>query len=617
MELLDTQSSSPSSGKRESKFHFGSCLTFVIKACVIVCLALFVGNCGAKLPVAVLVLLWVLLSAFSSILGAYYLILRKAHRQLIVKNGSALQKINSGRIVGFVLIFLVSAFCMAALIFESMEWDFAEWVLAFAAIPLYLISSICSTKFFKQVEEPFSQKPIIASSYLCTAVVLTVVYILFSYFAGNIAAYSSVSDAFMALSHPLQSSPSILLSDCGTLFAFRDAVCAFALSKVGEVSYVAYFAVKLIMSAGSFFAVSALVGTCALGKQEIERLFAPLASFKNPTLKYAPAKSYVIIACVLPVLLFGAYWFADFKYEAINQTEECTALKSIVSDSIGTVSYVIDGKNYDAQKLNDLMASTNAASEALVTEATETLVPLIDEMCDREIENVDSYLDWYYSLPADYERLKDIFTGTVEQGVQDQLQAMLLDGVDDTEFVNELNNYVQRSAELKEDYLEKLSECELIDVPSWLIVDTEEIDASVLYGPVEPTEQLMTFDERAGVSSVVGAVSSIVASKVVSKALEKPVFKKIVAKLVEKLTAKGLIKIATAAASGAAGGTLIAPGVGTAVGAVAGVATTVGTDYLFVKADEAQNREQYKQELLESIEETRAEMKSLIQPQGE
>jgi hypothetical protein len=194
---------------------------------------------------------------------------------------------------------------------------------------------------------------------------------------------------------------------------------------------------------------------------------------------------------------------------------------------------------------------------------------------------------------------------------------MLLDGVGDTEFVNELNNYVQRSAELKEDYLEKLSECELIDVPSWLIVDTEEIDASVLYGPVEPTEQLMTFDERAGVSSVVGAVSSIVASKVVSKALEKPVFEKIVAKLVEKLTAKGLIKIATAAASGAAGGTLIAPGVGTAVGAVAGVATTVGTDYLFVKADEAQNREQYKQELLESIEETRAEMKSLIQPQGE
>ena len=77
------------------------------------------------------------------------------------------------------------------------------------------------------------------------------------------------------------------------------------------------------------------------------------------------------------------------------------------------------------------------------------------------------------------------------------------------------------------------------------------------------------------------------------------VFQKIVTKLTDKLAINGLL---------AAGGTAIAPAIGTAIGVGAGFLS----DFLFLKADEMMNREGYKQELADAIEESRNEMLALV-----
>lgn len=75
-------------------------------------------------------------------------------------------------------------------------------------------------------------------------------------------------------------------------------------------------------------------------------------------------------------------------------------------------------------------------------------------------------------------------------------------------------------------------------------------------------------------------------------------------KLVAKLGSSGIVKVVTSVT-----GTAIAPGVGTA----AGIGIGVLSDYLFLKADETWNRDAYRQELIDAIEEDRQEKLDLIE----
>lgn len=63
---------------------------------------------------------------------------------------------------------------------------------------------------------------------------------------------------------------------------------------------------------------------------------------------------------------------------------------------------------------------------------------------------------------------------------------------------------------------------------------------------------------------------------------------------------------------GAAIGTAAGP-VGTILGAAAGTAASIGVDYALLKVDESQNRESYKEQITDAIEEERAEVLSLLE----
>ena len=66
------------------------------------------------------------------------------------------------------------------------------------------------------------------------------------------------------------------------------------------------------------------------------------------------------------------------------------------------------------------------------------------------------------------------------------------------------------------------------------------------------------------------------------------------------------------AAVGGALGTVAGPA-GTAAGAVVGTAAGFGVDFGLLKLDEFMNREQYRQEIVDTIEEGRTEMLALVE----
>ena len=334
-------------------------------------------------------------------------------------------------------------------------------------------------------------------------------------------------------------------------------------------------------------------------------------------------------------------------------------------EAFGTTAYVLDGKYYDQQQVQTLMEETTVKTAALSEDARNDLVPRVNAVFDARVANVDSYLDWYYSLGADYERLGNLITGTIESFVADQLTESLEAGVDDSEFVSTLQSYVDQAAALEAEYEEGLANSELAGIPEWLLTSTEAITADFLSGPIEPARRLLDAGERFGISAVAGGVGGVAAGVVTSKAIggaaekaatsaassagekaaagaagdaaekaagkqtakaaEKAVTKNIGSKIVEKAAGKAFFKAIVSrigsmigsrgvgAAVGGAAGTLVGPGVGTAVGIAAGAAIGVGVDYGLLMLDEAQNRESYKAEIIEVIEEERAEALAQIE----
>ena len=143
-------------------------------------------------------------------------------------------------------------------------------------------------------------------------------------------------------------------------------------------------------------------------------------------------------------------------------------------------------------------------------------------------------------------------------------------------------------------------------MPEWLVTTKELLADDFLSQPLEPTEKLMDAGARIGISAAAGVAGGVLAKKLVEKAMTQQFCSKVVA------------KISTMAASRAAGGVVggalgtVGGPLGAAAGVAAGTALGVGVDYVLLNIDEMQNRETYKQEIIATIEEERAEMLALV-----
>ena len=559
------------------------------------------------LPPVCIGLVWAILSAASAIALVYHAVVRKSHRQLMLSDGGWLSKLNSGRLFSLVAAFVVSAVCMAGLILEAPKWDVLEWLPIALAPLLYLGVSLAVSKFMGGEYGPaFRASKTTIWSCAIVGVLLCVVYVVVVACQPPVT-YATASDAFLAAKRPFDGSPSALMSQTGIVTAFLDGITAFGFSKASEVSFGGYLGWRIALYASTFLGVANLVGACSLEWSELRKAFMPLQKDDAEDGSRGFVKRYVAVAAVLPLCLTALFLAADLKVAEAAGSQEGTAIESFVRDQAGIAVYVLDGHYYDQQAVQDLMAQAQRESEQLLAEAEETLVPLINESFDARIANVDSYLDWYYSLPADYERLFNMVTGSVEEYMEDQFKAHIEEGIDDSLLTAELEDYYERAAALKDGLLAQLADYEVTDVPEWLLVTDGSLGADFLTEPMAPTQRFLQEGERIGISVGLGAAAGVVAAKLVKRALTKQFFSKMVAKVATFLGSRGVTS-----AGGAAVGTAAGP-VGTAVGFVVGTIVGFGADFGMLKLDEWQNRESYRAEMVEVIEEERAEMLALVQ----
>ena len=579
---------------------------YLAKAIVLVGLLCLVGHTAPLMPPAGIALAWAVLSAASALGLVYCAVIKKTHNRAKYRKGGMLHKLNEGRILRMIGAFILAAACMAGLILESPKWGVGEWVLVAAAIPAYAaVLVVVLRKLGREYEAPYRAASAIKWSSVIVAVLLCVAYAAISLLEPA-TTFGSAAEAFMAAQQPFESSPSALMSEAGLLASLADGLAAYGMSEAAGMAFPLYVICRIALVAGAFFSVANLLGACSLERVELRRVFAPLGTPGEHGTRGHVVGKYVAAAAVLPVCLCAAFLGANFAVEQAAQTEEFTAAEGFVRDQAGMAAFVLDGKYYEQQAVAELIDEARQKSETLYTDAREKLVPLINASYDARVANVDSYLDWYYSLPADYERLATMITGAAESFVAEQFQNQIEQGIDDSQLEAEFDSFVEQASQLKAGIEQELAGCELTGVPEWLVTAKELLADDFLSQPLEPTEKLMDAGARIGISAAAGVAGGVLAKKLVEKAMTQQFCSKVVAKI-STMAASRVGGGVVGGALGTVGGTL-----GAAAGVAAGTALGVGVDYVLLNIDEMQNRETYKQEIIATIEEERAEKLALM-----
>ncbi len=585
----------------------GSWTAYLVKAFVLVAALYVFSKAVPTMPVWCVALVWACLSMLPAIAWAYHRVVSKTFNQKRFTADGAIARVYRGRTLSLVIGFVVSAILTAGILLECPKWQMPMWVLAVLAVPGYLGISMLVGRFFNRETIPLlrdSYTAIVSSVVLC--IVLCLAYLVVMQMQPAVE-FERAADAFLAEPKPYENSPSTILSESGEALATIDGLKTYALSKTAQGSYGIHILLHMLLYLGTFLGLSSLLSACSIRALELKRAFTPLdrgdGVASQPVLKHC-----VALSVLLPVVLVAGFVVADGKAADIAATREYTFAQEFARNQVSFLVYTLDGKHYDPQKVDEILAKGEQEALQIEAEQKERLIKLVNESFDKRIANVDGYLDWLYRPFGDWEtlfqelrgKIVELTTGEVNDFISDQFDQQINQGIDDTLIANELEKSGVKAAELREQLKSELDNYELTkEYPDWLVMEAkgpESFDAK-LDLTLKPIEQISHAKERLGISAGAGIVGGFIAKKLLAKMGQKTIFKGIA----ERAASAGITRVIR-------GLLPFLPG-----GKVASIIIFVGSDLAIQKADEAINRESLKQEIMESIEEQRAETLAVIE----
>ncbi|MCC6001205.1 MAG: hypothetical protein JJU19_10140 [Pararhodobacter sp.] len=241
----------------------------------------------------------------------------------------------------------------------------------------------------------------------------------------------------------------------------------------------------------------------------------------------------------------------------------------------------IDGVLYrpgTQQALNALRAEALAETETARLRAER----LINQGFDSMVAHVDEFLDAYYSLPAEYGRLLAVATGDLEARLRLQLSSALLEGEPFAPLETLRAQTEARLAVLAQREATILAESRVpVGNPAMMRLSDSHPEA------LSSVFELLSAQQQAAVTRLAlagsaGAVSAAVARQLVLR------------------LARGRVATTTARVMTRAGGPLVA----------------VAVDYGLLRLDAYRNRDTFRAEIIEQIEEQRAAALAMLSPPG-
>lgn len=284
----------------------------------------------------------------------------------------------------------------------------------------------------------------------------------------------------------------------------------------------------------------------------------------------------------------------------------------------------------EAERIGDALCppGTIAALDGFQTRLSEIFAGQEDRLrsaihggFDGMRANVPTFLDWYYSLTAEYLRTANLLIGSGEDYLRGQIETHLDTGAPfaqaDAEIAAALALARETAATVEQMQAEIMAQCgTTLPADDVVLTITASRDSALVTLPVLADH--LTFPERAAIAGFSGLTAGIgvaVLAKVGTKFAMSSVFKAAAAALAKIAGSKALTFLGgmgVGAVAGGAGGSVV-PGAGTTVGAVlgglaGGIAVMVGVDFTLIKLEEAVSREGFQSEIHAAIDQTEAEL---------
>ncbi len=272
----------------------------------------------------------------------------------------------------------------------------------------------------------------------------------------------------------------------------------------------------------------------------------------------------------------------------------------------------IDGAIYSPGTIAKIeLAKAVAFGKLNVSRAT--MEGQIARAFDRMEQNVDSYLDWYYSLTAEYMRLGKLLTGEIEAYMEQKLSEHLQKGDAYKMLTDGLTTAASTYKDVMDEYrisVEEILKANRLDDKIKDTVAVRTMSKEDIFS-VPVHLDTVTLTGRASGGAVGASVGAGIGAAMTAKVVSKGIF---------KTAAKAVAKMAASKVAGAGGGAVIGgaigsviPGAGTLVGGViGGVIGGLLVDATLLKLEESISREEFKQEIVTAIREAKTEFKTKL-----
>ena len=348
----------------------------------------------------------------------------------------------------------------------------------------------------------------------------------------------------------------------------------------------------IIVSGGGviFYGIISFISFFFIKKENLTKVFkSPAKSDEDKINKFLTTFVITLLTIFIYPSIFAAVtYISAAKQELVEGT--------IKANTVAVE--VINGVMYKEGTLSKMQIAADIAYGAV----KEELIASVNKMYDEMVINTDKYLDWYYSLSAEYNRLFKLITGSIEEYMAEKLKEKLMDNL--TQSVNV--NIAEKNIEKLKNKINKILEDNKITKKNALFDVTTEINVEDIYSLVE-IEPILDVQKRFIVSTGGGLAAGAIVGTIASKVAAKTGFK-----TAAKAAAKAAAGKAVSAAAGVAAGVVSSIFTSPVGGAAIGTATGVAIDKGLLKLEEIVKRDEYKKEIISSIEESRQNMINMV-----
>lgn len=560
---------------------------------------------------ALLALLWFAVPL--ALVGLYDLSIAKTLRRERLRRDGRLFRWFSGRTLPALLLLAWALLVAPLLLLRLYLLTTLEWALLAAVVPLHWLLFTVLRYMLRHEFKPW----LLDATAQTWARLLSPTLLLLPYFlllwwqhtpSPNLTLTDAIAGAQQQVSSVAAGASMALL--VGHL-AILDGIETFVLAHLQtDVSGVFVLVAALDMWMRSYL-LCVILGVFLWRRNDWRRLFGPLSDqlFLPALRRSRIAWSAAVIAFMLCFVYVPFLAWLELQVRMSPALAQTPARLRLRVEQIGDAFYAPGTLAALQQSRQRAVAQLDIASMQLRADSNVAF----DAMADQ----VDPFLDWYYSLGGEYGRIAHLLGGDLEQYMARQLGERLRQ---DAAFARVESTLTAALAESEQARALHARLMNTILAQNRLEPGQREIDV-VLAVPapsVPRPDTLLDLQQRLVLSgsgaATAGVLGSVIAGKFGTKMLGKSSFKLAaqgLGKLLAGKAAGSSLGAGGGAAAGAALGSFI-PGFGTVAGAMlggvlGGVVTGIGVDKVLIELEELVSREQFRAELLLVIEEMRQE----------